>query len=433
MSTVIAKNVQIGTSGTATDNFTIFQPATPDGTLRIGNGNTGITSSFVSMTSAGAVSLSGAFSVTGNTTLSGSLSVAGNNISAVNSLGFRNRIINGDMRIDQRNAGASGTAIGGYTVDRWAYVASTSSKLTWQQNAGSVTPPVGFTNYLGITSSSAYSVPSGEVYELEQRIEGLNVSDLAWGTASASAVTLSFWVRSSLTGTFGGAITNSAGNRSYPFAYTISSANTWEQKSVTIAGDTTGTWLTTNGVGLILRFSVGAGSSLSGTAGAWAGSNLYSATGAVSVVGTSGATFYITGVQLEAGSVASPFERRDYGRELMMCQRYFWSSFASTGATPSGWGANFLTTSGYQNAALTTGMINQAFYLSITMRSSPTGSVWDHLGAAGKTSSFNPNAANYGGESGSIGSTSPSSWTLVRNSGNNASQIGAYVQLNAEL
>jgi hypothetical protein len=241
-------------------------------------------------------------------------------------LGFRNRIINGDFRIDQRNAGASvtPTASGTYLLDRWQAVLSVESKYSAQQNAGSVTPPVGFTNYLGITSLSAYTVGASERFQIRQYIEGFNTADLGWGTANAQAVTLSFWVRSSLTGTFGGVVANSAQNRSYPYTYTISAANTWEQKTVTIAGDTSGTWIgATNGIGLQLAFSLGAGSSVSGTAGAWAGSGLSSATGAVSVVGTNGATFYITGVQLEKGSTATSFDYRPYGTELALCQRYY--------------------------------------------------------------------------------------------------------------
>jgi hypothetical protein len=238
--------------------------------------------------------------------------------------GFRNRIINGDMRIDQRNAGASVTPTDGqYVLDRWKQLQSVASKYSVQQNAGSVTPPAGYANYLGVTSLSAYSVGSSNYFALLQEIEGFNSADLAFGTASASTVTLSFWVRSSLTGTFGGTLGNSGNNRAYPFTYTISSANTWEQKSVTIAGDTTGTWLTTNNIGLRAKFGLGVGSTYSGTAGSWQAADLISATGAVSVVGTSGATFYITGVQLEAGSVATPFERRPYGTELALCQRYF--------------------------------------------------------------------------------------------------------------
>jgi len=279
---------------------------------------------------------------------------------ASNNVTFRNRIINGAMVIDQRNAGASVTPTNQqYTLDRWYTGVGQTSKLTIQQNAGSVTPPAGFTNYLGITSSSAYSVTSTDFFYVQQSVEGFNIADLGWGTANAQTVTLSFWVRSSLTGTFSGTLRNYSGNRTYPFTYTISSANTWEQKSVTIAGDTSGTWYTNNNGGVDVGFSVGAGSSRSGTAGAWAGAAYYAATGATSVVGTSGATFYITGVQLEAGSTASPFEYRQYGTELALCQRYFlmWAN-----------GSGNVGLGGYYNSTYVTTSI--AF--PVTMRSGPT-------------------------------------------------------------
>ena len=238
---------------------------------------------------------------------------------------FKNRIINGDMRTDQRNAGASVTpANNDYLVDRWQAGLSQSSKYTAQQ---STTAPTGFSNSLKITSSSAYTVGASDYFIVQHKVEAFNAGDLAWGTASAKSVTLSFYVYSSLTGTFGGVFTNSATDRSYPFTYTISSANTWEQKTVTVAGDTSGTWLKdTNGIGICIRFGLGVGSTYSGTAGAWSGSLLLSATGATSVVATNGATFYITGVQLEAGSVATPFERRSYGQELALCQRYYFKN-----------------------------------------------------------------------------------------------------------
>jgi hypothetical protein len=275
-----------------------------------------------------------------NVTLAGTL--------AMSSSFLRNRIINGDMRINQRNAGASVTPTtdNTYTLDRWRAGISQSSKFSIQQNAGSVTPPAGFNNYLGVTSLSSYSVGSGDYFLLEEKIEGFNVADLGWGAAGASTVTLSFWVRSSLTGTFGGVFRNSAENRSYPFSYTISSANTWEQKTVTVSGDTSGTWLKTNGTGLAVAFSLGMGSSVSGTAGAWVSANLGSVTGATSVVGTNGATWYLTGVQLEIGTSATPFERRLYNQELANCQRYYLrlNSGDQTAYTSFGMGVAYTTT-----------------------------------------------------------------------------------------
>jgi hypothetical protein len=241
---------------------------------------------------------------------------------------FRNRIINGAMVIDQRNAGASVTpsVTGSYkynSVDRIANLISQASKFSMQQSS---TAPTGFINSLLITSASAYSVGAGDYFVIAQPIEGLNVSDLAWGSASAATVTLSFWVRSSLTGSFGGALQNSAEDRSYPFTYTISAANTWEQKTLTIAGDQSGTWLTTNGIGIRIILSLGCGSTYgNGTAGAWAAGQKFQPTGATSVVGTNGATFYITSVQLEKGSTATSFDYRPYGTELALCQRYYFA------------------------------------------------------------------------------------------------------------
>jgi len=277
---------------------------------------------------------------------------------------FLNRIINGAMVIDQRNAGASVTITsdGLYTLDRWqAYSDVGTSKYSVQQNAGSVTPPVGFTNYLGVTSLATTSVGSADYYMLSQKIEGYNVADLGFGTANAKTVTLSFWVYSSLTGTFGGAIQNNAGNRSYPFTYTISVADTWEQKTITIAGDTSGTWTTTNTAGIILRIGLGVGSTSSGTAGAWAGSSFYSATGATSVVGTNGATFYITGVQLEVGSTATSFDYRPYGTELALCQRYYFK------VKPAAF--SVISTGGYNSS---TTVFQGFLQFPVTMRIAPT-------------------------------------------------------------
>jgi len=251
---------------------------------------------------------------------------------AATGFGFKNRLINSAMVIDQRNAGASVSTSSGtstYAVDRCKVWYTQTSKFTVQQNAGSVTPPNGFINYVGATSSSAYSVGASDRFMIGQAIEGFNVADLGWGAAGASTVTISFWVRSSLTGTFGGAIGNDAGDRSYAFTYTISSANTWEYKTITIAGDTTGSWAKDNNGGIFLYLSIGAGSSVSTTAGSWQSGFYVSATGATSVVGTNGATFYITGVQLEKGSTATSFDYRPYGTELALCYRYYYKQKAA--------------------------------------------------------------------------------------------------------
>jgi len=236
--------------------------------------------------------------------------------------GFKNRIINGDMRIDQRNAGAAVTLDGNelYPVDRFACGDVTDGAFTAQRDTSA---PTGFINSIKCTITTAdASLGATQVAYCGQRIEGTNVSDLGWGTASAKTVTLSFWVRSSLTGTFGGALRNSATDRSYPFTYTISAADTWEQKSVTIAGDTTGTWLTTTGIGVEVYFSLGAGSSRTGTAGSWAGANYLGATGQTQVISTLNATWFVTGVQLEVAPSATSFDYRPFGTELQLCQRY---------------------------------------------------------------------------------------------------------------
>ena len=264
---------------------------------------------------------------------------------AASPFGLKNRIINGDMVVSQRNGTSSVTPNNSYTLDRWATTNTQTSKFTIQQNAGSVTPPTGFTNYLGVTSSSAYSVATGDTFAINQSIEGFNVADLSWGTANAQTVTLSFWVRSSLTGTFGGSITN--GSLSYPFSYTISSANTWEKETITIVGPTTGTWATNNTSGFTLYFGLGSGATFSGTAGAWIAGNFVQSTGSQSVVGTNGATWYVTGVQLEIGTSATPFERRLFSQELINCQRYFEKTFPQNIAPAHNTGvATFLPISG---------------------------------------------------------------------------------------
>mgnify|MGYP006276180047 CR=1 FL=1 len=237
--------------------------------------------------------------------------------------GFRNKIINGHMEFDNRDLGPyTATSAGGYTLDRWVQAENTDGTATVQQ---STTAPAGFgQSLLWTTGTADTSLASTQGALIAQYIEGRNIIDLSWGTASAKAVTLSFWVRSSLTGTFGGSVKNkAAGTRSYPFSYVINSANTWEYKTITIPGDTTGSWSTDTSTGMVLILSLGYGSSFQGTANTWAGADYVTTSGCVNVMGTAGATFYVTGVQLEMGTVATPFEWRNRAQELYLCRRYF--------------------------------------------------------------------------------------------------------------
>ena len=335
-----------------------------------------------------------------------------------NSLGMRNRIINGNMAIDQRNGSASITPTNQqYSVDRWTCLLSINAKYTIQKNAGSVTPPVGFTNYLGVTSTSAYSVGSADYFILRQMIEGSNITDLNWGTAEAKTITLSFWARSSLTGAFGGSVQNGASSRSYPFTYTISLANTWEYKTIAIPGDTSGTWLTTNGIGIKLNFNLGNGSNYNGTAGAWAGVNYHSATGATSVVGTSGATFYVTGIQLETNT-ATPFEHLQYGTQLLLCQRYYEKSY-SIGVAPTtntALGAVTLTV----NSTITGYMAGSRPFV-VSKRAIPTIIIYSPSGSSGtvadgNTTNYKVGAALQTGTAGfSLQNTSGVTYTPVSN------------------
>jgi hypothetical protein len=239
---------------------------------------------------------------------------------------FKNRIINGTMVLAQRSTSSvsnsqANSTLAYDTIDRWGYWAQNSNKFTTQQSS---TAPAGFNNSALITSSTALSVEAETYYSFAQRIEGFNFADLGFGTANAKTFTVSFWVRSSITGTFPFYCFNSGYSRSYTSTFTINAVNTWEQKTITVVGDTTGTWLTTNGIGIEVGITLAAGSNwFNSSANTWTGVSYgLGLTGATNFLATNGATMNITGVQLEVGSSATSFEYRDYGNELRMCQRY---------------------------------------------------------------------------------------------------------------
>ena len=338
-------------------------------------------------------------------------------------LNFRNRLINSDMRIDQRNAGAAVTLTGidsEFPVDRFKFTSNTTASLALQQVADA---PTSFVNSIKATVNTADASPAVGVW-MEQPIEGLNVSDLGWGTANAQAVTISFWVKSTLTGTFGASLQNSARNRSYPFTYAISAANTWEQKTVTVAGDTSGTWLTTNGVGIYVVCDLGLTGSLRGTAGSWAAADHRGVTSAVSVIGTLSATWQLTGVQLEAGSVATPFERRPYGAELALCQRYF-EVFAQ-GAT-----ATTLVSNMAYSTAATSYRFGSSFTFRTTKRAVPTLTLYGFNTSTAGTVEVVPNGAGGSNSSMSSTPTTTDSFHIVINGGSGVGMFSLYNKSSA--
>ena len=244
---------------------------------------------------------------------------------------FRNLIINGDMKIDQRNAGSAVTS-SGYTVDRFRVQNSTDGAFSVVQDTD-VPSGQGFINSLKYTVTTAdTSLTTTQNTAIVQEIEGVNTTHLELGTANAKTFTISFWVKSSLTGTFGGALRNQGNTKGYVYTYNVNSANTWEKKTITIAGDTSGTWNTSTGIGIAVVFALGCGPDLSDTANTWYGANKISATGAVELIGTLNATWQITGVQLEVGEGASDFEFLPYDVQLQRCQRYF-EIMGSSGST----------------------------------------------------------------------------------------------------
>ena len=238
------------------------------------------------------------------------------------SLSNRNLIINGSFIVNQRNADTAVASGTGWPCDRWN-VADNQSGLTQQRNGGSYTKPDGFKNYLRSIVTTATTKGAGDYAVIYQPIEAYNIQQLNWGTSAANKATLSFVSRSNVTGTFGGAIQNHDGSMCYPFTYTVTSADTWEEQVVVIDGATTGTWNHDNGRGITVLLGLGVGSTYSNTAGVWTTSYTFTATGAVDITGTLNNYLAITGVQLEVGDTATPFEHRSYGQELALCQRYY--------------------------------------------------------------------------------------------------------------
>jgi len=375
---------------------------------------------------------SGQIANVANTQVTGSIEATQVGTTVSQLFGMRNRIINGAMLIDQRNAGASvalGAGITAYPTDRYRVENNTTGTATGQNVSDA---PTGFSNSLKYTvTATDVSLAATENVVVIQPIEGFNTADLVFGTASAKTITISFWVKSSVTGTFGGSILNSSFDRFYPYSYTISVVNTWEYKTVTIPGDTTGTWVgATNGVGLRLMFCLAAGADRIAAAGAWTASLGYGPTGQTNLMATSAATWQVTGVQLEVGSSATPFERRLYNQELANCQRYYYRNKAKEAGNR--FGSLFCESTTLSQCIIP---------FPVSMRTNPTaleqsGTAGDYTvfaGGAVTTCSSVPTIGNATTEACNIIFTVASGLTIGHGGAARALNTNAYLGFSAEL
>jgi len=273
-----------------------------------------------------------AFDNNGNPIASAGSSATSNDVQSAIENGislFKNRLINGNFLIDQKQAGASKLLTGtfGSTTDfigdRWvtSNQVGYSTQLTMQVVSDA---PTGFNKSLKLTVTTSGSY---NFLWTAQTIEGNNIYDFSFGTTSAKNLMLSFWVKSSRTGTFGGNINNAGASptRSYVFSYTINTANTWEFKTVSIPGETSGTWRSDHLAGMNVYFSHGA--TTTATAGAWYPTTYNGAAGQTNIVSYSGATWQITGIQLEVGSYNTTFNYRPITVEQSLCNRYYYKIY----------------------------------------------------------------------------------------------------------
>ena len=314
----------------------------------------------IALDSSGNVAVGNNLTVAGTSTLTGNVTTTGT--VAMGSSFKRNRIINGNMVVNQRGytSAAPLTTSGNFCTDRFNIVNTTTGGFSAYQSTGA---PTGFINSLSFNKTTGAAPTATDNSYIYHAIEGYNISDLAWGTANAKTITLSFWVYAGATGTFGGSIRNPLPPLySYPFTYTIPVANAWTQISITIAGPTVGTWATDNTQGMYVFFDLGSGSNFRGAAGAWTSGNYVGATGTTTYpVSTSGGAIFITGVQLEVGTKATPYEMQIYSDQLAQCQRYYYR--ISTGSNYSQFGVGIC-------GSTTVAVMN--IPIPVTMRASPT-------------------------------------------------------------
>ena len=344
-------------------------------------------------------------------------------------LGFRNKIINGDMRVAQRGTGTiTGSGSPQYPVDRWVVYNGTGT-VTFAQ---STIAPAGYTNSLNATVTATGSYGTSGYTEIGQMVEGFNCQDLAWGTASAKLITVSFWVRSSVTGTYNVAFQNNGQNRSYIASFTVNAANTWEYETIQIPGDTSGTWLTDSGVGLRMWLQLGMGTNYDTTGNTWTAGNLGSTSGTIDFAANSGATFYVTGVQLEQNYQPTPFEQRPFGVELALCQRYYEKSYENATAPGTATYTRLVTMTGSAGSA-TTGEIIGNYYWAAVKRVAPTVSWYDHSGNSNRVTRLQYGVANHANNVASAGTVTERMAVVSSTSGNTGQSLQFHFVADVEL
>ena len=312
--------------------------------------------------------------------------------------GNRNLVINGAMQVAQRGTSFSSITANVYPVDRF-FVRDVNSAAGEATVSQSTTTPDDFKNSLKIDVTTAdTSLVAADQYKIEYRAEGQDVAHLNWGTSAAKAVTLSFWIRSNKTGNTQVAVLNSDNNRSYVATFSISAADTWERKELTIDGDTSGTWLTTNGIGLRLRWGSFGSTYQTSSVNQWVGSQVMSRDDSpINFFDSTDNELYLTGVQLEVGEQATPFEHRSFGDELARCQRYYEHTYpygTAPGTANGGIGADHRYV-GRETAS------NYGYYTAhyrVEKRAAATVTVYSYVGTANQIAN-----GDTGGDSGAVG------------------------------
>ena len=295
---------------------------------------------------------------------SGHVQIDGQQLPTTGALSNRNLVINGAMQVAQRGTSTTGvgTAVAYNTVDRWRFADAQNPPARYTETQSTDAPDgFGYSRKFEVTTADS-SVDADETQYTDQFIEAQNLQHLAYGTSAAKKITLSFYVKSSVAQTFGVGLTHEDGGGNYGVSYTVNSANTWEHKTLTFNGNTSTAINNDNGKGIRVRFGLAAGSNYAdgSDATAWEASGTVFGQHSNTWVGTVGNTWQITGVQLEVGEKATPFEHRSYGDELARCQRYYYAHVDGTAIN--------YATGIYYSATL----IAAHIHFPVTMRAAPS-------------------------------------------------------------